>query len=108
MPDFVERADNAFKIQAGAFVDFCVANPGLTNLTAGEIAELQGLKTGWESDLWNHHEARNAARTARVQKDESRGNYEGAFRKYAARIQVNPAITDADRAFMQITVPDRV
>ncbi|MCS6924236.1 MAG: hypothetical protein NZM10_07665 [Fimbriimonadales bacterium] len=75
--------------------------------TPAEIDALKNAQQAWRTDYTNHLNAQNAARAARQAKARRRRESERLARTYVQRLQRHPAMTDAVRRRLRITVPDR-
>lgn len=107
MSGYIPRRDADFHIWQQNFLTYAAAHQADLGLTAGDLAPLTGGQTDWAAALTAHTAAQNAAHGARAAKDRTRKPFEAAIRGLVGRIQANAAVSDADRAALGVTVPDR-
>ncbi|MFA5793484.1 MAG: hypothetical protein WC980_00230 [Candidatus Brocadiia bacterium] len=75
-------------------------------VTPALITAVTAAFADWQLAYAAHQTAHNAAQAAAEVKDESRALSKEAVRIVVGMIQKNPALTDADRQTLAITVPD--
>jgi hypothetical protein len=108
MPDYVPAPDGDFDTWQANFLSFASANLAPLGLTANDLIPANAAQSAWNAAFPAHTAAKAAARNATQSKDDSRGTLEGALRALATRLQASPAVSDAERASLGITVPDTV
>lgn len=102
--DWLPSADTDLTSWVQNFLTYASANFAGLGLDAPDLAPLQARFTAWGPAYANHVTAQAAAASAREHKDTARDNIETALRPLVARIQATPAVTDAQRQALGITV----
>jgi len=102
--DYIPHADADFHDWLGQFSTYVSTNAAALGLTPGDVTPLTNATTGWNSAYPAHQSAQSAASAAKTTKDHARGTAENVARPLAQRLQVSPAVTDAQRSQMQIKV----
>ena len=107
MADYIPAGDTQFQAWQNNFVTYVNAHLVDLGLEAADVVELNATAATWTADFPAHIAAQNTARGAREAKDNSREAFQGSVRPLVRRLQASPDVTDAERAEMGITVPDR-
>jgi hypothetical protein len=108
MPDYIPRPDAQFNDWQVNFTDYLSANAAALGVGETEIKELLAQRAEWEDTYRQCLSAQAAATSAREAKDTSRNDWQGTIRSLAQRLQASKTTTDAQRAALGITVPDRI
>lgn len=104
MPDYIPSSDADFDAWSRNFVDYVVANAATMGVTPAQVTSLQGGQTDW-GVKYPASNGKQAEAFAAVQaKNDSRAGYEDLIRSLAGIIQASPAVTDAQRQGLGITV----
>jgi hypothetical protein len=107
MKDYIPASDAEFSLWMRNYVTKLNAMPLARSLNAASMTDLTTLQTAFEADLNKVNEARSSMASATQAKDTSRQQLEESVRQLTRTLQVNPELTDADRADLQITVADQ-
>ena len=106
MPDYVPAPDPAFDNWQGVtLLPYITANRAALGVSTGTLTDLTAAQTDWTGKYATHQATQAQAVSDRQAKDDSRNAYEALIRSTVGQIQKNPAVTDTQRAAMQITVP---
>lgn len=106
MPDFVPAQDAAFDNWQGVtLIPYISANKVALGVADATVTALTGGQTAWAAAYSAHQTAQAAATSKRQDKDDARAAYVTLIRSVVGQMQKNPAVTDTQRAAMQITVP---
>jgi len=81
------------------------ANQARLGLTPAQIAAMKSAQSAWTGAFPSHLTAQNAAKVAANAKEAARKTLETPIRSFVAVLQKNPALLDADRVALRITVP---
>ena len=106
--DYIPRPDPAFEAWFARFLEYAVANAAALGLTPADLLEIQVNKAAWGVAYSNYQTAQNAAKASTQTKQERRDAAEEMLRKFVKMIQARPGTTDAHRAGLGVTIPDRV
>jgi len=106
MPDFIPGADGDFDSFQEVFVAYVVANAVALGIDPADATALGTAQSAWAGSYSAHSTAQAAAQSMRQLKDDSRGDLESSIRTLARQIQANPAVSDAQREAMGLTVAD--
>jgi hypothetical protein len=106
--NYIPRPDPEFEAWFARFLEYAVANAAALGLTPADILEIQAGKATWSVAYANYQTAQNAAKASTQTKQEKRDAAEEMLRKFVKMIQARPGTTDAQRAGLGVTVPDRV
>ncbi|MBI4833313.1 MAG: hypothetical protein HY811_00635 [Planctomycetes bacterium] len=104
--DYMPDPDGDFNIWQGNFVMKVVGAPAAYGLTPADVVNVSADSAAWQMALAAHVAAQNAAKAAAETKDDTRDILESEIRSLVKRIQSYPAMTDAQREDLGITVPD--
>lgn len=104
--DYIPRPDGDFNAWQANFVTYANANLAALGLVAGDMTPVTTAQTAWNTGFTAHVSAQAAAEGARQTKDAARTGYEAAIRPLVRRLQASPAVSDAEKAALGITVPD--
>ncbi len=102
--DYIPRQDAAFAAWLKVFLSGAQACKDRSNVSAGQLAELEDAIAKFSSALQGHLNLQRQAQAARAQKDKLRSVCERAIRQIVRQIQASPRISSADRAGMAIRV----
>jgi hypothetical protein len=106
MADYIPGSDGSFDTWQGVFVTYVVANVAALGVDPLDAASLNSARNSWTSAFIALGTAQASAQSARQTKDDSRDGLESAVRALVRQLQSNPAVTDAQRQAMGITVYD--
>jgi hypothetical protein len=105
MSDFIPGSDADFRTWLLTFTQgLGSAAPAAFGLVAADVTDLQGLFDAFSDALQSNDTIQAQAQSARAEKDEKRLAAEDRVRSIVARIQAHPAVTDAQRTLLGITV----
>jgi hypothetical protein len=107
MADYIPGSDAQFNDWQVNFTDYLSANAAALGVNEEEVKELLAQRADWEDAYRQCLAAQAAATSAREAKDTNRSDWESALRNLAQRLQTSKSTTDAQRAALGITVPDR-
>ncbi len=106
MPDYIPRADADFDSWQANFVTYANANLAALGLVAGDLVPIAGGQTGWTTAYTAHIAAQATAQSATALKETARQTYVFLLRALVKRLQASPAVNDAERGALGITIPD--
>ena len=106
--NYIPRPDPEFEAWFARFLEYAVANAAALGLTPADLLEIQAGKATWSVAYANYQTAQNAAKASTQTKQERRDAAEEMLRKFVKMIQARPGTTDAQRAGLGVTIPDRV
>ncbi|MBX3396730.1 MAG: hypothetical protein KF841_15340 [Phycisphaerae bacterium] len=106
MPDYIPGGDAEFGTWLDNFIAYANANLTGLGLVAGDLTPVTTAQSAWKAAYPAHIAAQQAALAARQDKDAARAGVEAAVRPLVRRLQASPAVDDAERASLGITVPD--
>ena len=108
MADYIPALDAEFNAWQANFVTYANANLAGLGLVAGDMTPITAAQTTWASTYPAHIHitAQASAESARAAKDGARVSYISLLRSLVKRLQASPAVSDAERASLGITVPD--
>ena len=106
--DYIPDPDPEFEAWFARFLEYCVANAAALGLTPADLLDIQTNKAAWGVAYAKYQTDHNAAKASTQTKQERRDAAEETIRKYVKMIQARPGTTDAHRAGLGITIPDRV
>lgn len=104
MADFIPQSDAEFDVWQGNFVTFASANLTALGLVAADLTPITAGQTAWASAFPAHTTAQAAAESARAAKDVARTDFVAVIRALVRRLQAPPAVSDAERLSLGITV----
>lgn len=104
MADYIPQPDAEFDDWQAIFYNYIDANQAALGLTPTQVSDLDNFKLEWEPAYSAHLVAQDAARAATETKNGTRTDYMSEIRKIAGQLQSNPAVTDAQRESMGLTV----
>jgi len=109
MPDdYVPASDADFdNWQKNKLIPYIIANKVALGVSDATAAALTALQTTWTAAYSAHQTAQSTATSKRQEKDDARAPYAALIRSAVGQMQKNPAVTDTQRAAMEITVPDQ-
>ncbi len=103
--DYIPRADSDFNDWVKQYNEYVKVNFAALGLLIGDSTKLDTAFTKWETD-YNSMLAAQAALNAAVQtKFAARDSLEELVREDTKKIQANPAVTNAQKAELGITIP---
>ncbi len=108
MADYIPAADAAFDSWGTNFVNYITANFAALGLAAADIVAVGTAQATWAVAYPALAAAQSAAQASRQTKDDTRMALETEIRSLTRLLQASPAVDDAERAAMGITVPDTV
>jgi hypothetical protein len=103
--DFIPISDVIFFEWVKVFATYVNEHFAELGLTPEQNARLQSFFSEFLVDYPAHLDAKRNAAAITQRKDTSRGNLKNVVREFAALIQANPLVTDAQRAALGITIP---
>jgi hypothetical protein len=102
---YIPRNDAEFLAWMNNFISVLNANLATFGLVAADLTPLTNARNDFQTKLGNFQTAETAFRTASEAKKTSRNTAEPLFRQMAQRINRHPAMTNALRAQLGLTVP---
>jgi hypothetical protein len=107
MADYIPRTDaDLDNWQANTLIPYISANKVALGVSDATVTALTGAQTTWNTAYAAHQLAQSTATSKRQDKDAARAALVALIRSTVGQMQANPAVTDTQRAAMQITVPD--
>jgi len=106
MAGYVPNPDADFDSWQANWVTYAAANATALGMATADVTAIQTAQTAWQAKYSDHVAKQAAAGSARQAKDAERGTFEGLLRSHSQQIQKRPGTTDAQRAALDITVPD--
>jgi len=106
--DYIPGSDTGFQAWVDNFVTYAAAHGVDLGLSPGETDSLTAAQADFETKMAANVNAQQSAQSARQAKDDSRDALESLVRTLVKQLQASPAVDDAERAALGITVPDRV
>jgi len=106
--DFLPASDAEFDVWIQNYNTKIGDVPTLFGLAAADVAALGLAVLTWTTALGNHRGAQQSARARRAAKDEARAALATLVRRQVRRVQSSPAVTDAQRSELRVTVPEDV
>ena len=104
--DYIPAPDADFdNWQANTLIPYIAANKVALGVSDATVTALTGGQTAWAAAYAAHQSATATASSKRQDKDDARADYTALIRSTVGQMQKNPAVTDTQRAAMQITVP---
>ncbi|HWL93274.1 MAG TPA: hypothetical protein VNT79_07045 [Phycisphaerae bacterium] len=104
--NYIPRADPAFDTWQANYVAYAVAHHRRLDLDDRDVSDLEDAQSAWNNGFGQLPEARSFLASVLAEKDAARRAFEGLIRKLSGQIQANPAIEDAQRAALGLTIPD--
>jgi hypothetical protein len=104
MPDFIPRSDADFSAWLKNFITYANANTTDLGLTPADITPVQTSGTELDTLRATSDSMQAQSQAATADKDAKRSDTEDLVRGLVARIQAHPAVTDAQRSGLGITV----
>ncbi len=108
MPDYIPKQDRAALAFYTTLLAALAATPAQYGLVAADVTPLSTKRTTFSSALDDADSAKVAASTAVAAKDTALDDVESSVRALVARIQVDPAVSDASRSAAGIPIRDTV
>ncbi|MFH0888244.1 MAG: hypothetical protein V1871_03450 [Planctomycetota bacterium] len=105
--DYIPQTDAQFDEWLRNFSTNVSAIATPLGVTPALITAVTAAYSDWQLAYTAHQTAQNAAQAAAETKDETRSAAKDAVRPVVGIIQKNPALTDAERETLAITVPDK-
>ena len=105
MPDFVPAPDADFDHWQTILLTFVAGNHAALGVSSGEGTALTTAQTAWMATYATHQATQTQALSDRQAKDDARTAYVALIRAAVGQMQKNPAVTDTQRAAMNLTVP---
>jgi hypothetical protein len=105
MTRYIPPNDADFLAWMNNFISVLNANLATFGLVAADLTPLTNARNDFQTKLGNFQTAETAFRTASEAKKTSRNTAEPLFRQMAQRINRHPAMTNALRAQLGLTVP---
>lgn len=106
MPDYIPAPDPAFHNWQTTLIAYITANRAALGVSTDALTALTAAQTEWTTTYATHQATQAQALSDRQAKDDARTAYVTLIRAAVGQMQKNPAVTDAQRQAMQITVPD--
>ncbi len=106
MADYIPKPDEEARVKMAQIVTWLSDNAGLVGLTPAEVTALDDARLSYFASLKAVNTAKTAQQNAVATKDGHRSELEVLVRAAVQRVQVNPAVTDAQRIAAGIPVRD--
>lgn len=103
--DYLPAPDPAFDNWQVILIAYLIANKVALGISDATVAALTAAQTAWTAAYGAHQTAQATATSKRQDKDDARAPFAALIRSTVGQMQANPAVTDTQRAAMQITVP---
>lgn len=107
MKDYIPSSDAEFSLWMRNYATKLNSLKSSLNLNETSMNDLTTLQSAFDADLSRVSEARAGLAAAAQAKERSRQLLEESVRQMTRSLQINPALTDADKADLQITVTDQ-
>lgn len=104
--DYLPAADAAFGPWLQNFVVYANAHLADLGIPLNDLIPVIDAHEAWKTAYAAHLAAQAAAQSATQGKEAARAAAEAAVRALVRRFQASPAVSDAERAALGITVPD--
>lgn len=104
--DYLPKPDAAFGPWLENFVVYANAHLGPLGILLNDLIPVIDANDAWKAAYPAHVAAQAAAQSATQAKDAARAAAEAEVRALVRRLQASPAVSDAERAALGITVPD--
>jgi hypothetical protein len=105
MADYIPDEDETFNQYASEqFAPYAAANAAALGVPEADITALQALLAAWQASWSAFGEAERDFRSAVQDKDAKRAGLEARIRTIAGKVQADPAVTDAQKEALGITV----
>lgn len=101
---YIPAADAAFDVWLANFSTLLTASPTTYGLLAADATAVAGVTTTWSAAYLLASNPATRTPVTVADKDVARAAAEAMVRPYASRISVNPAVTDADKVAIGVTV----
>lgn len=105
--DYVPAPDPAFDNWQVILIAYIIANKVALGVSDATVAALTAAQTSWTAGYAAHQTAQATATSKRTDKDDARAAYVTLIRSAVGQMQKNTAVTDTQRAAMQITGAQR-
>lgn len=102
--DYMPAADAAFNLWLQEFTHTFGLVFEEIGFFDGDVEYLISLRDAWNEAYAAHAVAQTGAQGARLQKDAARAEAEALVRRYAAQVQANPGLTDAQRLALGLPI----
>jgi hypothetical protein len=106
--DYIPKGDAEFDTWFANYQAYIAANAAALGLSPAQALEVLNAKTMWGLSYSNHIAAQAAARAAQATKEAKLAEAIAVIRAITNFIQSRRETTDAQRAALVITIPDRV
>jgi hypothetical protein len=106
MADYIPETDAEFDTWFNNFMTVLDKKKAALGLAASDMTSLTAELSGWNADYPAFVTARSAQAAATQTKNQRRTSSKAMVRKFVRTLQNNPNVTDADRAELDITIPD--
>lgn len=106
--DYIPASDAELLAFGNNYLAAITATPAIWGLSAGDVAGMNDVTSGFSDDLGNHITAQAQAKMKRQAKDASRRDLIALLRSQIRRVQAHPGVNDMMRAELGITIPDLV
>lgn len=106
--DYIPRPDAEFKEWLESFLEYVNVNFAALGLTIAENAELQAFGAAWLNAYQEQLDAETNLAAKTQSKVTAKSNLEPFVRQLVKAIQANRAVTNEQRAALQITIPDTI
>ena len=104
MADFIPRSDAEFNTWLQNFTHYASSRLAELGLVAADLTPITAAQTDWDTAYSDHVAAQAAAQGASQTKNTVRATAEALLRPLVQRIQSQPAVSDAHRAGLAITM----
>ena len=107
MADYIQKSDAGFNNWQGTvLIPYITDHRVALGVTTDGLAALVAGQTVWADDYATHIASQATATSDAQAKDDAKTAFIALIRAIVGQIQANPAVTDTQRAAMQINVPD--
>jgi len=106
MPDYLPPSDNDFNSWLANFATKLTSMQAALSLSAASVTDISNARAEFDEKLGRVTVAQTTLAANVQDKNESRGRIETQIRTLVNSLQVNPALTNAQRAELNISIPD--
>jgi hypothetical protein len=105
---YIPNSDSDFLTWATTFSTYLTAHAADLPIDAAEVTAVSSDVSTLRTNLNNHDAAKDAAHSARLNKDESRSTAEDAIRGVVRQLKASPLVTDIQLEAMGIPAADTI
>ena len=103
--DYIPAPDPGFNTWQDPLLAYVTAHRAAVGLSTETLAGLTAAQADWTATYAAHQASQTQATSDRQAKDDARAAYTALLRAAVGQMQKNPAVTDAQRQAMNLTVP---